>query len=338
VIGGPLAPVAAAAPKEAAVERGDRGDDERGGRRFDEYLATSRREVEAERRPERPARRDEDALVMLSELSHPALTLGIQLPPLPDPEALEVAEDPGDALALVAAPELPPVVAGTGEHQPRAALREGGRGPAAGATADSGEPQMVEVEAAFEEAQPEAGGDDDGEAPPEGAPEPEVFPARRPEAQRLARPAAASPLAAPEAAPGAVPDQPTVEAPEPAAPLEMPEVSTPEVVPTLKHIKVKIDPQLSVEVSPSDADGVEVRLDGTPEALRSMADIEGELRDELADAGYNLDGFSSQEREAGGEAGSEGGAGSPQGAAATSEGEQRPRERATRLGLIDAVA
>ena len=114
------------------------------------------------------------------------------------------------------------------------------------------------------------------------------------------------------------------------------EVTVREYVPMLKSVRVTIDKSLTLEMSPSDGDGVSVKLEGTADALRAMADIEGELQDELNQSGYQLDEFESEERESG--ESSEEGSGEAGAGDEASEAEGDVVRVVTHDGLVDAIA
>jgi len=281
------APTAAADRTQEADERRsadaiDRGadeatsEDQERDRRFADWMQAETAPVFKAKAPRRAPPPDEDPMALLAELQPPAwLTPG---------------ELSGAAGALPASTGLPP------NATPRGASPGAASGQAHVASGESvnpatrAEPPMFEVEVEYE--------------PPPAL--------REPAGLRQLTP---GPQAAPTAAiadPGnaGAPAELTAEA-KPAAPQAAalaPEVTAREYVPVLKQVRVTIDKSLALEVSPSDGDGVSVRLDGTAEALRSMADIEGELRDELNQSGHQLDDFESQERE--GEAGADEASGS----------------------------
>jgi hypothetical protein len=121
----------------------------------------------------------------------------------------------------------------------------------------------------------------------------------------------AADIKAPEApAPTVVAEANTAKEPAAPAPVVRTEVVTParaamaiqEVIPRLelleegKVLRVAIDRDLSLEVAWAE-DGIEVRMDGTPEAVAAVRDIGAELADLLSQSGTDLLDFSTHERD-----------------------------------------
>lgn len=123
-------------------------------------------------------------------------------------------------------------------------------------------------------------------------------------------PTATDPTALPEPAPSldvSVPPSPDADnrpvlvrpqtAPQaPAEPMTWPTPSPSAQVDPDGNLRIELDPDLAVEVRPV-ARGVEVTLDGTPQALQSMAGLEQELDAALDDAGSHLDQFTQRRRD-----------------------------------------
>lgn len=87
--------------------------------------------------------------------------------------------------------------------------------------------------------------------------------------------------------------QPQLQSQMPAEP--RPEPTLPARIDPNGMLRVELDAELAVEVRPV-AKGVEVTLDGTPQALQPMDGIEQELDAALDDAGSNLAQFRQQQR------------------------------------------
>ena len=284
------------------------GADEERSRDFAAWMAAETTPVIRPDKPTRVTTPDEDPMALLAELQPPSWLDVAGLSAIDDAALAPGLNTPG--------PQALPQAAGppTG----RAAGQAGQAAPNPATEAEA--PPMFEVEVEYE-------------------PPPATL--KRPAGPQ---PAAGSAQAPSGAAVGAAPDaggfaEALSEAGE-SKPLQdaraLPrEVSVREYVPALKTVRVTVDKSLSLEVSPADGDGVSVKLDGTADALRAMADIEGELRDELNQSGYQLDEFESQERESG--ESSEDSAGEAGAAEADEAGEAEARA-VTHGGLVDAVA
>ena len=97
-------------------------------------------------------------------------------------------------------------------------------------------------------------------------------------------------------------------------------------------VRVRVDSDLNVEVS-REAKGIGVLLEGAVEAVESLRNIGDELRDSLAQGGFDLSSFESRHRDEG-----QGEQASTTADSNASESDEEPERRVRRGVHLDRIA